>query len=84
MNLKGEKFKKPNQFYSSPHANSFSFKLSQFPLSNSKPLLKRLMEDYAMSYGEPITWRYNVSTERRIQSRFNLEEMETMAGTGSI
>ena len=29
MNPKGKKFKKPNHFYYSPHANSFSFKPSQ-------------------------------------------------------
>jgi len=34
------------------------------------------MEDSAMFAGKPITWHYNVSTERRNQSRLNLEEIE--------
>ena len=52
MNPKSKKFKKLNHFHSSPNANFFQSKLLNLPPSNSKPLVRRLMEDSATSAGE--------------------------------
>jgi len=83
MNPKGKKLKKPNQFHSSPHANSSSFKPLQISSFKPKTFGQKSMKDSAMSVGESITWRPNISTERRNQSMLNLEETEEMAGTKS-
>jgi len=48
--------------------------------SNSKPLARGAMEDFATSSGEPITRRLNVLTKRRNQSKLNQEEIEEMVG----
>jgi len=65
MNPKGKKFKKPSYFHSSPHANSSFFRLFILHPLNPKSLARRLMEDSAISAGEPTTWSPSASTERR-------------------
>ena len=76
INPKGKKFKKPNHFHSSPHANSSSFKPSQSSSFKPKTFSQKTDERFCYSAEEQITWCLNISTGRRNQSKHNKEEME--------